>query len=305
VTNPRNRSKPFSQELTVAIPAYNAESSIRLAIESAFDVSPAEVIVVNDGSTDRTASIARDLGCTVIDQINSGAAAARQKCLAATDSRYLILLDADDQLIREGVECSLALATKLVDQGTSFAGVVGPTKTESQTIELWREPVSFQELLRRGISPGPPGAFLWSVACLRQAELSLPAKMNPRYAEDYEFLLRASLHAPIVTHQTHTCFYATTGGKSANSPISSLRSSETTRRYYANFAGTRIAERSDRELQAFAHFRLGFNTDSIAQKAAHYARAIATAPSMAAGMTARRLVATAAARFSTPDRIGG
>lgn len=88
-------------DVTVVIPGYNAEEFIGFAIDSALAQRPApRVIVVDDGSLDRTAEIARTYdGVEVVSQANSGVAAARNTGLRMAVSSKMIFLDADDALL--------------------------------------------------------------------------------------------------------------------------------------------------------------------------------------------------------------
>ncbi len=86
--------------VSVIMPAYNAESYLAEAIESvgsqAYD--PLEVIVVDDGSTDGTAGVAKNSGKGVhyFLQMNRGAAAARNAGLRLARGEFIAFLDADD-----------------------------------------------------------------------------------------------------------------------------------------------------------------------------------------------------------------
>lgn len=86
--------------VSVIIPAYNAESYLRDAIDSALaqTYKNLEVIVVNDGSTDGTAAVGRSCGprVRVVDQENRGPAGARNTGFAAAAGNIIALLDADD-----------------------------------------------------------------------------------------------------------------------------------------------------------------------------------------------------------------
>jgi glycosyltransferase involved in cell wall biosynthesis len=82
------------------IPAFNNASTIAQAVDSALaqEFDGDEVIVVNDGSTDDTLAVLARYSdrIRVIDQPNSGPAAARNAGAAAAQGEYLAFLDADD-----------------------------------------------------------------------------------------------------------------------------------------------------------------------------------------------------------------
>jgi len=90
--------------ISLVIPAYLAERQIRTAIESVVRAAfvPAEIIVVDDASPDRTAAVAAEAGARVIRlPVNSGASAARNIGVAAASEPLIAFLDADD-LWRDG-----------------------------------------------------------------------------------------------------------------------------------------------------------------------------------------------------------
>jgi len=85
--------------VSVVVPAYDAERYVGEALESVLSQSPrpGEVIVVDDGSADATASVASGFpGVRVVRQANAGAAAARNAGLAIAAGGLLAFLDADD-----------------------------------------------------------------------------------------------------------------------------------------------------------------------------------------------------------------
>lgn len=90
----------MTPRFSVIIPAFNAAETLARAIESVRTQSwPVhEIIVVDDGSTDATAEIARQFGEEVrlIQQPNSGVSVARNSGAAAATSDWLAFLDADD-----------------------------------------------------------------------------------------------------------------------------------------------------------------------------------------------------------------
>jgi glycosyltransferase involved in cell wall biosynthesis len=87
--------------VSVIIPAYNVEAYIAQSIESVLRQTHEdfELIVVDDGSTDRTAelvSACRDSRLRLISQPNAGSAAARNRGLEAASGTYVAFLDGDD-----------------------------------------------------------------------------------------------------------------------------------------------------------------------------------------------------------------
>lgn len=89
--------------ITIVIPAYQAAPFIGDALRSVLDQDPqpAEIIVVDDGSTDRTAEIVRSFGPAVrlVSKPNGGEASARNAGLHAATTEWVAFMDADDQFL--------------------------------------------------------------------------------------------------------------------------------------------------------------------------------------------------------------
>lgn len=111
--------KPKHPTVTVVIPAYNAEGSISSCIASVLDQSQpqyiTELIVVNDGSTDRTSSIVGELiansktsiKIVIINQENKGVSAARNTGIKSSTGEWIAFLDSDDQWRKDKIELSI------------------------------------------------------------------------------------------------------------------------------------------------------------------------------------------------------
>jgi glycosyltransferase involved in cell wall biosynthesis len=174
-------SKPL---VSVVMPAYNAERFIGEALASALSQTyePVEVIVVDDGSTDRTAEIAAAHDATVLRQGHAGSASARNAGLKRASGDYWTILDADDVMPLEALE--------------------------QQVAELGKhpEPVIVFGLTEAFVTPGEPrpphwnrvwddGPFPWHatamLACRELFELVGPFDEARRFAEDMDWLARA------------------------------------------------------------------------------------------------------------------
>jgi glycosyltransferase involved in cell wall biosynthesis len=99
--------------VSILIPAYNSEAWIADTLRSAIGQTwqRKEIIVVDDGSSDRTAEVAQrfaSAGVAVVSVPNQGAAAARNHALKLSQGDYIQWLDADDLLAPDKIERQLA-----------------------------------------------------------------------------------------------------------------------------------------------------------------------------------------------------
>jgi glycosyltransferase involved in cell wall biosynthesis len=99
------------QRVAIVIPCYQHAYLLAAAIESALKQSleAAEVVVVDDGSTDRPGEVVRRYpSVRLIEQENRGLASARNAGLRAVESDKVIFLDADDRLLGNAIEAGLS-----------------------------------------------------------------------------------------------------------------------------------------------------------------------------------------------------
>jgi glycosyltransferase involved in cell wall biosynthesis len=82
--------------ISFLIPAFNEEATIGEVLERIASLGlDAQVIVVDDGSRDRTAEIAEQHGATVIRQANAGKGSAIRVAIGAIDGDIAVIQDAD------------------------------------------------------------------------------------------------------------------------------------------------------------------------------------------------------------------
>ncbi|RPF25943.1 glycosyltransferase family 2 protein [Georgenia muralis] len=282
--------------LGVVIPAYQAERTLARAVASARACGAEEVVVVDDGSTDSTAALARSLGCTTLVQSNAGAAAARRAGVRACTAAVIVLLDADDELVPSGVARSLAL---LPSRGADCAGVGGVTLAVApgggeRTMRARRRRVRLDDLLRDGFAPGAPAAIVWRAPVLRAAVADAPPGLWPAYAEDYELTVRAVGSGHLEFHDEVSARYTLAGGKSTHDPMRSIAASEAIRLHYAGVHAVPVHPRPPRALRARVLLREAMNLRAGGPRThprygALILRAAAADPGLVAAMTARKV----------------
>ena len=104
--------------LSVIIPVYNSEKTLRKTVDSVLDaqIENMELVLVDDGSTDNSASICDEYAennrlFTVIHQRNAGISAARNVGMANAKGTYCFFLDSDDTVRKNLFECFINYLT--------------------------------------------------------------------------------------------------------------------------------------------------------------------------------------------------
>ncbi|MCO7137395.1 glycosyltransferase [[Clostridium] leptum] len=105
---------------TIIIPCYNCEKYLGRCLDSVIlqegaEDGRVEIVVVDDGSTDRSLEVARAYAqhvafLRIIEQPNKGAAAARNAGMDAASGQYVLFLDADDWLEKDAASLLLQAA---------------------------------------------------------------------------------------------------------------------------------------------------------------------------------------------------
>ena len=113
--------------VSILIPCHNAAPWLAETLESALAQTwpHREIIVVDDGSSDDSPSLARTFvprGVRLIEQPNRGASAARNTALAAARGDYFQFLDADDLLAPDKLAQQMKLAAATADADVVLCG---------------------------------------------------------------------------------------------------------------------------------------------------------------------------------------
>lgn len=116
----------MNERISIVIPSFNREQFVAEAIESALlqNYANKEIVVIDDGSTDRSWSIIGSYGDELIRmrQENCGVSSARNRGLEIATGNYIVFLDSDDRLEPDAL-ISYAEASNS-DTGTILIGRV-------------------------------------------------------------------------------------------------------------------------------------------------------------------------------------
>jgi glycosyltransferase involved in cell wall biosynthesis len=145
--------------VSILIPAYNAGPWIAETIRSALGQTwpNKEVIVVDDGSTDRTLRIAQQFeakGVRVVTQPNQGASAARNTAFSLSRGDYIQWLDADDLLSPHKIAHQMDQAARANDSRILFSSPWGAFRYRARKAKfipssLWFDLAPTEWLIRK------------------------------------------------------------------------------------------------------------------------------------------------------------
>ena len=192
--------------IDVIIPCLNAEHTIRRCLQSVVEQDCAEVgiIVVDDGSTDATASIVEEIKNISSVQIrlirteNRGAAAARNSGLCASSAPFVLFLDSDDWLL----PASLSALSTVVRQGNADLAVgLAVDKLNGNLIPQPADRISkFSNPIAALI-----GAW-WPISCVLLRRSQLKWNEELKVWEVIDYFLRHILDGYVVaTCKSHVC----------------------------------------------------------------------------------------------------
>jgi len=200
-------------EVSVIIPTYNSARYLSDAIDSvlAQTFRDFEVLVIDDGSTDDTASLMRQYSRPVryIRQENGGVSRARNRGIDESRGRYVAFLDADDAWGQHKLERQLSALDQNRDYHACYcAFIVGDSQLSPlETRRSKRGGPTIEDLLLRGNIVGTPSTVLcerslFKVAGRFDPETSQCADwdMWVRIASQTDFLY---LDESLVTYRRH------------------------------------------------------------------------------------------------------
>ena len=107
-------------QLSIIVPIYNAEKYLQKCVDSLLrqGLKNYELLLVNDGSTDSSLSICQSYAAQyehikILNQSNSGVCAARNYGMRRASGEWIVLIDADDYLLDNGLKTVLTSVDNL------------------------------------------------------------------------------------------------------------------------------------------------------------------------------------------------
>ena len=187
--------------VSIILPAYNAERTLGECVKSVTsqDFADFELIVIDDGSTDRTLDVLK--GLTGVDRRirclakeNGGVSSARNEGLRLAHGEFVMFLDSDDILLPGALGALLRACTPatslVVASYVTYRRIVGIRAFAKEWV--WQQQTLFEDGARETLGCidhlfGTPWAKLYRLASIREASLHFP---DIPFGEDHQFNLR-------------------------------------------------------------------------------------------------------------------
>ncbi len=187
-------------KVSFIIPAYNVQSVVCCCLKSILPLlhDGHELVLIDDGSTDKTAEIVHDFIATenvpnaiVLSQTNAGQSAARNKGIQMATGNYIWFIDADDYVDTSEAQKVIAFADHAITSGKQIDAVVFGLKLDKeqtsvpypilQNVEYETGINYFRQSNINGTFRTYPVNKLFRTALVRQLNLTFPCG---RFYED-------------------------------------------------------------------------------------------------------------------------
>lgn len=211
-------------KVSVIVPVYNAEKSIRGCIDSILGQAykNIELILVNDGSKDGSLEICNSYKTKdserviVIDQLNSGPAAARNNGISQSTGKYLAFVDSDDTVASDMLEKMVSRAeensAEMVICGYRLEkkGVVSDISyhwEEGLYINEKAEKIALDLIDRTDLTDIPPYSWVRLVLKSVLTENDLKFTDGLIRSEDFHFWVKVQFHVKRLYLLSKSQFY--------------------------------------------------------------------------------------------------
>lgn len=199
-------------DVSVIVPVYNCEEYIGTTLDSIInqDFKNFEVIVIDDGSTDKSLEIINEklskslISHQIIHQENSGVSSARNAGISKATGKYLVFIDGDDYVTGNHL-------SELYNGKSDFSLVQFIKKDGdrlSTPYHFSREFMSCEDFIKKELNMEMPFTFcqlMYKTSIIKDNGI----KFNPDlvYGEDIDFALRALIYGDEVTISNEATYY--------------------------------------------------------------------------------------------------
>jgi glycosyltransferase involved in cell wall biosynthesis len=187
--------------VSVIIPCYNGETYLGEAITSALvqTYRNVEVLVIDDGSTDRSPAIAQKFPVRYIRQENRGLTPTRNRGIRESRGSFIVFLDADDRLRPDAIEAGMRVFAENADCAMTVGDHLFVSENGSHLADSQKRCLTeahYEALLRSNFIE------MISSVLFRKSVLERVGgfDVSLRVAEDYDLYLRISRDHPICCH---------------------------------------------------------------------------------------------------------
>lgn len=183
--------------LSIVVPAYNAEQTLSIALNSALEEEslPIEIVVVNDGSSDGTEAIGRELSeadrrVVTVSQPNRGVSSARNLGIKIARGDYIGFLDADDIVLPGSLRKVLDTLTNKLPDCLRVGFHEGSVKRKGMTLRSGTYgSINEKHQLMGALMAGDIRGFPWVLFISREIANRVAFREDVPYMEDLLFNL--------------------------------------------------------------------------------------------------------------------
>lgn len=188
--------------ISVVIPIFNAEKTLKKCIESIIDQSihSYKIYLINDGSTDNTGNILskynKEKNIFIINKNNEGAAETRNFALKLVDTPFVVFMDADDYVEETYLE-HLISVVKNHNVDMAVTGIIRNMGKKESITKFKEGTLTSKNMITEILKEDGPGGYLWN----KIFDMNIIKKYNIRFdpninmAEDLLFCIQYLLHS--------------------------------------------------------------------------------------------------------------
>jgi len=191
--------------VSVVIPCWNAERWVSRAIQSVIDQAypNLEIIVIDDGSTDRTFEVIQSFGDRILYETipNGGGCAARNRGLERSSAEFVLFLDADDY-----VEGPLIEGLASTAQRSELDLAVGVSESERDGTRVQRHAHSIESSRDDLLGFWLTGRYVQTAALIWRSEFLRSIggwNVRVRRSQDIELVMRSILSGAKIAATNH------------------------------------------------------------------------------------------------------